>query len=138
MSLVTTFDPPVAGFRAKAALYTGRVLSGLFVAFMIFDVGIKLSGLPIVDETMAQLGWPSGYGPSLAGLEAVFTALYLFRRTSALGAVLMTGVLGGAVATHLRVGSPLFSHVLFGVYLGALMWGGLYLRDPRVRAVSPL
>ena len=70
-------------------------------------------------------------------MELVFVALYLFPRTAVLGAVLMTGVLGGATAAHVRIDDPLFSHILFGVYLGAFMWGGLWLRDPRLRALAP-
>ena len=74
----------------------------------------------------------------LGTLLLVCTLFYLFPRTAVLGAILLTGYLGGAVATHVRVGSPLFSHVLFGVYLGVMMWGGLYLREPRLRALVPL
>lgn len=121
--------------RASTAVWTGRVLTGLFALFMAMDVGIKLARLPVVDETMAQLGWPAGLGFWIGVMELVFTALYLIPRTAPLGAVLMTGVLGGAVATHVRVGDPLFSHILFGVYLGGVMWLGLWLRDPRVRAL---
>lgn len=122
----------------KPMVWTGRVLSTLFVLFMVFDVTIKLIGLPIVDETMAQLGWPAGMGLMIRVLEAACLALYLYPRTSVLGAVLMTGVLGGAVATHVRVDSPLFSHILFGVYLGLAMWGGLWLRDERLRGLFPV
>lgn len=122
----------------KPMVWTGRVLSTLFVLFMVFDVAIKLIGLPIVDETMAQLGWPAGMGLMIGVLEAACLALYLYPRTAVLGAVLMTGVLGGAVATHVRIDNPLFSHVLFGVYLGLFMWGGLWLRDERLRGLFPL
>jgi hypothetical protein len=105
---------------------------------MLFDIAIKLSGLPIVAETQRALGWPVELTPLLALIEAVLLALYLFPRTSVLGAVLLTGLFGGTVAAHLRVGDPLFSHVLFGVYLALFMWGGLHLREPRLRALLPL
>lgn len=122
----------------RLATWAGRGLTGVFTLFMAFDIGIKLARLPIVGETMTQLGWPPQFGFGIGVLELACLALYLFPRTALLGAVLMTGVLGGALATHLRIGSPLFSHVLFGAYLGAFMWGGLILRDPRVRSVFPV
>ena len=137
---MTTIDAPTParpGGRATRAEWCGRVLSGLFVLFMAMDIALKLANLPVVDETMAQLGWPAGSGRLIGVVELVAVALYLFPRTATLGAVTMTAVLGGAVATHLRVGSPLFSHVLFGVYLGLVMWGGLWLRDARLRTVLP-
>lgn len=119
-------------------VWTGRVLSALFVLFMVMDVTLKLLNLPIVDETMKRLGWGPGYGPLIGGIELVAVALYLIPRTSLSGAVLMTGVFGGAIATHVRVGDPLFSHILFGVYLALFMWGGLWLRDLGLRAVFPI
>jgi hypothetical protein len=96
--------------------------------------------LPIVAETSAQLGWPSDSATIylLGALLLGSTLLYAVPRTALLGAILLTGYLGGAVATHVRIGSPLFSHILFGVYIGILVWGGLWLRDPRVRALMPL
>jgi hypothetical protein len=96
--------------------------------------------LPVVAEASAQLGWPADRGTVtlLATLLLGSTLLYAIPRTSVLGAILLTGYLGGAVATHVRVGSPLFSHVLFGVYLGVIVWAGLWLRDPRLRALIPL
>jgi hypothetical protein len=130
----------MASQPGKAALWAGRVLSGLAVAFFAMDAGMKLANLPVVAETSAQLGWPSDPG-TIRMLGVVLlgsTLLYAIPRTSVLGAILLTGYLGGAVATHVRVGSPLFSHVLFGVYLGIIVWGGLWLRDPRLRALLPL
>ncbi|TIX43892.1 MAG: DoxX family protein [Mesorhizobium sp.] len=121
------------------ALWAGRVLSAVIVLFMIFDGVIKLPPLEIVTQTMVQLGWPADANVSrmLGIIGLVSTVLYALPRTSVLGAILLTAYLGGAVATHVRIGSPLFSHILFGVYLGAILWGGLYLRDPRVRALFP-
>jgi len=89
-------------------------------------------------ETTARLGWPVGSVVPLGIVLLLATGLYVFPRTSMLGAILLTGYLGGAVATHLRLQSPLFSHTLFGVYLGIAAWAGLYLRDPRLRALLPL
>lgn len=124
---------------SSRALWAGRVLSAVVVLFMIFDGVIKLPPLEIVTQTMVQLGWPANANVSrmLGIIGLVSTALYVLPRTSVLGAILLTAYLGGAVATHLRIGSPLFSHILFGVYLGAILWGGLYLRDPRVRGLFP-
>ncbi|MER8953210.1 DoxX family protein [Mesorhizobium sp. M0833] len=124
---------------SSRALWAGRVLSAVVVLFMIFDGVIKLPPLEIVTQTMVQLGWPANANVSrmLGIIGLVSTALYALPRTSVLGAILLTAYLGGAVATHVRIGSPLFSHILFGVYLGAILWGGLYLRDPRVRGLFP-
>src|SRR4051812_43320484 len=113
--------------------WTGRVLSGIPVLFLAFDVAIKLAGVPAVAEASEKLGLPADLAPALALLLASCLALYLVPRTAVLGAVLLTGYLGGAVLTHVRVGDPLFSHTLFPVYVGALLWTGLYLRDARVR-----
>jgi hypothetical protein len=126
------------GGTPRAMLWAGWVLSGIFILFMIFDVTIKLIRLPVVAETMGQLGWPPAMGFVIGVIEAIILVLYVVPRTSVLGAVLMTAVLGGAVATHLRIGSPLFSHVLFGVYLGLFAWGGLWLRDGRLQRLFPL
>jgi len=121
----------------RTMVWTGWALSAVFVLFMIMDVTVKLIGLPVVAQTMAPLGWtPDRMGP-IGPIELAALVLYVFPRTGVLGAILMTGVMGGAVATHMRVGDPLFSHVLFGVYLGLFAWGGLWLRDARLRAVLP-
>lgn len=123
----------------KAARNTGWALSGLLIAFLIFDGSIKLIPLQVVLDTSAQLGLPAD--PTSARILGVLTLgcalLYAIPRTSVLGAILLTAYLGGAIATHFRIGSPLFSHLLFGVYLGLFAWGGLWLRDHRVRAMIP-
>jgi hypothetical protein len=121
----------------RAQTITGWVLSGLFTAFMLFDAGIKLARLPIVEETGKQIGLPAGSGFPIGVGEALLLALYLFPRTSVLGAVLFTGLFGGTAATHWLAGNPLPSHILFGVYLGVFAWGGLWLRDARLREVFP-
>ena len=118
----------------------GYVMSGLVIAFMVLDGGMKLVPFDVVIKSTAELGYPPS--PSLMrglGVVAlVCTALYAWPRTAVLGAILLTAYMGGTVATHLRVGNPLFSHMLFGVYLAVMVWGGLYLRDARVRALLPL
>jgi hypothetical protein len=120
---------------SKFALRTGWVLSGLVIAFLLMDVTMKLLALPVVTEASAALGWPDDAGTArlLGALLLSITVLYAVRRTSILGAILLTGYLGGAVATHARIGSPLFTHILFGVYLGVLAWAGLYLRNQKLR-----
>ena len=137
MTLVTVPDV-LATARAGAAVWLGRLLTGLFTAFMIFDIGIKLSGLPIVEETGAQLGLPAGSAGGIAIMEAAIVVLYLVPRTALLGAVLIAALMGGTAATHFVAGSPLFSHILFGVYLAVVAWGGLWLRDPKVREIFPV
>lgn len=139
MTLMTaTAAARPGGTTTRTQLWAGRILTGVFTLFMVFDVTIKLLGLPAVDETMARMGWPQALSWNIGLMELVFVALYLHPRTALLGAVLMTGLLGGAVATHVRIADPLFSHVLFGVYLGAVMWGGLLLRDVRLRGLFPI
>jgi hypothetical protein len=123
---------------AQAMRRTGWALTGLFVLFMLLDITIKWLDLAIVDEAMLQLGYPRGVGFWIGVLETILLVLYVVPRTSVLGAILFMGVFGGAIASHLRVGDPLLSHDLFGVYLGAVMWGGLWLRDPALRAVFPV
>jgi hypothetical protein len=123
--------------QSKAMLWAGYVISGLVVLFLLFDAGIKLVELDIVKQTMAELGYPSDVAFGLGILTLICTLLYVVPQTSVLGAILLTGYMGGAIATHLRVGSPVFSHLLFGGYLGLMIWGGLFLRDPKLRALIP-
>jgi hypothetical protein len=124
---------------SRTALWAGRCASGLAVLFLVFDAAIKLVPLDVVLETMAPLGWPQSAEMArlLGALTLLCALLYAMPGTSVLGAILLTGYLGGAVATHLRVGSPLLTHTLFGVYLGLFVWGGLFLRDARLRALIP-
>jgi len=130
-----TTDQTAAVFTK--AMWTGRLMSGLVVLFLLLDGAMKLVPLDIVIETSAQLGLPASLARTLGILTILCTVLYAIPKTSVLGAILLTAYLGGAIATHARVGSPLFTHVLFGVYLGFLVWGGLYLSDPRLRALIP-
>lgn len=120
-----------------AGLWAGRVMSGLFVLFMLPDIAIKLLRFPIVDAMMSTLGYSPGVGFQIGVLELGLLVLYLLPGTRVLGAILFTALFGGAIASHLRVGDPWFSHVLFGVYLGGFAWGGLWLRDPALRALFP-
>jgi hypothetical protein len=116
----------------------GRAVSALAIVFLTFDVAIKLVQLPVVGETLAQLGYAPELGLTIGLVELVCLVLYVVPRTAVLGAILWTAVLGGGIASHLRVDSPLFSHILFGVYLGLFVWGGLYLRSARLRELLPL
>lgn len=127
-----------AGTTPKTMTWAGWALTGLFALFMTFDIAIKLLDLQVVRDTLAALGYPPHLGRLIGVIELVCLALYLNPRTAVLGAVLFTAVMGGAVATHLRLDNPLFSHTLFGVYLGLFLWGGLWLRDARLRSLFPL
>ena len=123
----------------KAPYWIGWGLSGLVIAFMTMDFTMKLLALPVVLQASGALGYVGAdMARELGAISLVCTVLYAWPRTAVLGAVLLTAIMGGAVASHLRVGSPLFSHVLFGAYLGAMLWGGLWLRDARLRALLPL
>lgn len=124
---------------SRTMAWIGYALTGLFSVFMLgASITPKLLHLPVVEETMSQLGWPPGYGLIIGVIELACLVLYLVPRTSVLGAALMMGLLGGAMATQIRVGNPLFSHILFSLYLGLFMWGGLWLRNPRLRDLFPI
>jgi hypothetical protein len=135
MSTTITETVPVS----TPARWLGRVLSGLVIVFLLFDGAIKLVPWPVVTETMDKMGYGSSetLARSLGIITIVCTVLYSIPPTSILGAILLTGYLGGAMASHVRIGSPLFSHTLFGLYLGLMVWGGLWLRDPALRAWLP-
>jgi DoxX-like family len=119
-------------------LWVGRVMSGVAVLFLLFDATIKVLGVPAAVEGTKQLGYPESVIVPLGVLQLLLLAIYLIPRTSVLGAILWTGYLGGAIATHVRVGSPLFTHLLFPIYVALLLWGGLWLRDERLRVLLPL
>ncbi len=138
MSISRTLSSAALKAPASAlgpALWAGRALSFVVVAFLLLDGVMKLIDLPVVGETLQQLGYLPSLARGLGVLTVGIGVLYAIPRTAFLGAVLLTGLLGGAMATHLRVGSPIFSHLLFGLYVGLLAWVGLYLRDPRLRAL---
>jgi hypothetical protein len=137
---MTTHHDDTSAARASfgsAQLWTGRALTGLAVAFLALDGVMKLVQPKEVVAATTQLGWPADPAvlTSLGVVLLAATALYAIPRTAVLGAILLTGYFGGAVATHVRIGSPLFSHILFGVYLGVFVWGGLWLRSTRLRAL---
>jgi hypothetical protein len=110
-------------------------MSGLAVLFLLFDSTTKLLGVEAVIKAAAQIGYPPSTMLPIGLILLVCVVVYLIPRTAVLGAVLLTGYLGGAVATHVRVGDPLMSHILFPIYFAVLIWGGLYLRDRRVHAL---
>lgn len=119
---------------SKSRLWTSRIMSGLVILFMLFDGIYKL--MPpdeIVKASIDELGYAEHHLPIMGILALLATVIYIIPATSVLGAVLLTGYFGGAIATHVRVDNPLFSHILFPVYLAVLMWGGIWLRDQRVR-----
>ncbi len=116
--------------------WIGFAMSAVVVLFLLMDAGMKLAAVQPVLEAGEQIGFPGAeMARRLGALLLICTLLYVYPRTSLIGAILVTGFLGGAVATHVRLGNPLFTHVLFGVYVGVLMWGGLLLRDARVKAL---
>jgi hypothetical protein len=122
---------------SKPMRYIGWTLTGLFTAFMVMDVGMKLARLQVVEQAGQQLGLPAGSGLPIGVMEGVILALYLFPRTAVLGAVLVTALMGGTAATHVIAGNPWPSHILFGPYLAVFAWGGLWLRDAKLRALFP-
>ncbi|QNI35952.1 DoxX family protein [Edaphobacter albus] len=123
---------------SKTRLYTGYVLSTLAIFFLVMDACMKFTTNPQVIAAQTQLGWPMQLSPAIAILALICTALYALPATSVLGALLLTGYLGGAIALHLRVDNPLFSHTLFPVYVALFIWGGLWLRNATLREVLPL
>ena len=124
--------------QGKVQTIAGWTLTGLFTAFMVMDVGMKLARLPIVEQTGQQLHLPAGSGLPIGIAEAVIVILYLVPRTAVLGAVLIAALMGGTAGVHLVNGNPWPSHILFGPYLAVFAWGGLWLRDARLRALIPI
>lgn len=129
---------PTTRASSKRQLWTGRVLSSIAVLFLAFDsIGKLVQVQPVIDGTL-QLGYPRDIVFTLGVILLSCVVAYVIPRTSVLGALLLTAYLGGAVATHVRVENPLFTHVLFPTYLAAFLWGGLILRDARLRAFLPI
>jgi hypothetical protein len=127
-------------FNSRTALWIGRILSGLAVVFLLVDGAIKLVPIQPVIDSLRELGYPptESLARFLGVLTLVCTLLYAWPRTALLGAVLLTGLMGGAIASHLRLGDPLLSHTLFGLWLGLFLWAGLWLRDGRLRRLMPV
>jgi hypothetical protein len=134
MTIVTETVPV-----SNPARWIGRILSGLVIVFLMIDGAIKLVPWPIVTETMDRMGYGSSDAlmRGLGAITIVCTVLYAIPPTSILGAILLTGYLGGAIASHVRIDSPLFTHTLFGLYLGLMLWGGLWLRDRNLQTLIP-
>ncbi|MGB7258884.1 MAG: DoxX family protein [Pseudolabrys sp.] len=127
-----------AGLNSGKATWAGRIISGIVIAFMIFDGGILAMALDFVTKGMAEFGIPADFARPLGIVALVCTALYAVPSTSVFGAILLTGFLGGAIATHLHGADPLMPHVLMALVIGLFVWGGLWLRNPRLRALVPL
>ena len=123
---------------SKKKLWAGGIISALAILFLLFDSIIKLIAIDPVVESFAQLGYPLSLALGIGLVELVCLVAYVIPRSSVLGAILLTGYLGGAVATHVRVGSPFLTHTFFPIYVGVLIWGGLFLREDRLRALIPL
>jgi len=122
---------------AKRRSIAGYVLTGLVAAFLAFDTVMKLLQLAPAVQGTTELGYPAGTVVVIGAIELVCLVLYLIPPTSVLGALLLTGYLGGAIATHVRIGSPLPTHTLFPIYVALMVWGGLYLRESRLRELLP-
>jgi hypothetical protein len=119
-------------------IWVGRILSALAILFLSFDTIVKVLRLSVAIEGTTQLGYPESTVFVIGIIQLVCLVLYVIPQTSVFGAILFTGYLGGAIATHLRIGSPLFTHILFPIYVAVLIWGGLYAREPRLRAMVPI
>ncbi|MDQ3427783.1 MAG: DoxX family protein, partial [Gemmatimonadota bacterium] len=122
---------PVSRTRQRA----GLIMTVVAVLFLLFDSVIKVMRVAPAVEGTVQLGYPATAVLGIGIIQLVCLVTYVLPRTAVLGAILLTGYLGGAVATHVRIGSPLLTHILFPVYVAVLIWGGLYLRDERLRAL---
>jgi hypothetical protein len=120
---------------SNKAIWASRIMGGIAVLFMLFDAIIHIMRIAPVEQASQQLGFAPELAVALGAIELLLVIAYLIPRTSIVGAILLTGYFGGAIAANLRIGSPLFSHILFPVYLAILLWGALYLRDKRVREI---
>jgi DoxX-like family len=129
---------PTATQGSRGRLWSGRAMSGLPALFLLLDAAMKLEKPPFVVRATEELGYPEGVIRTLGVILLGCTVLYLVPRTAVLGAILLTAYLGGAVATQVRVGNPLFTHVLSPVYFCVLLWGGLVLRDELLRQLIPM
>lgn len=123
---------------SKSRLYIGYTFTALSLLFLVMDASFKFTSSPQVVQAQTQLGFPMQLTPAIGALALVCTALYAIPATTVLGALLLTGYLGGAIALHLRVDNPLWTHTLFPIYIALFLWGGIWLRDPRLRRVFPV
>jgi hypothetical protein len=123
---------------SKAARWTSYIMSGIVILFMLMDSIMKFVKPTEVIEGTLALGFNESHLTTLGSLGLISTLLYIYPRTAILGAVLLTGYFGGAMATHVRLNNPLFTHILFTGYLGIMMWGGLWLRNLKLRELFPV
>jgi hypothetical protein len=135
LNFTPTFPEAAPAGVTRTSIWTGRVVTGIISVLLAMDAGLKVFMLGPAVEGTAQLGYPPNIVFPLGLIQAVSLVLYLTPRTSVLGAVLWTGYLGGAVATHVRLDNPLFTHTLSPIYVAIMLWGGLWLRDRRLRNV---
>ena len=123
---------------SKSRLWTGRILSILAILFLLFDGVMKLFHPLPVTKAMTQLGFPPHLSVPIGIILLICTALYALPTTSVLGSILLTGYLGGAVVSQMRIGASLFGSTLFPIYFAVLLWAGIYLREPRLRTLIPV
>jgi hypothetical protein len=126
------------GVESKKMLWTGRIVSGVITVLLLLDAVMKVLQVPQVMEGTVKVGFPAGTVRPIGIILLVCLICYVIPRTSVLGAILLTGYLGGAVATNVRISTPLFSYTLIPMYVGVLVWGGLFLRDEQLRALIPV
>ena len=131
-----SYAAPSPRIRTNKSVIAGRIISGIITALLLADASIKfVTNNPALVEATKQLGYQPSTMPVIGTVLLLCVLLYAIPRTSVFGALLLTGYLGGAVATHVRVGNPLFSHILFPTYVAVMVWGGLYLRSEKLRAL---
>jgi|SRR5580692_50351 hypothetical protein len=124
--------------ESKKMLWTGRAISGLITVLLLMDAVMKIAQVAPVMEGTVKVGYPASAVLPIGIILLLCLICYVIPRTAVLGAILLTGYLGGAVATNFRISTPLFSYILVPVYVGVLVWGGLFLQDERLRALIPL
>jgi hypothetical protein len=124
--------------NTKTVIWTGRIMSGVMIAFFLFDGGIQLLAFDFVTKGMAEFGISPDLARPLGAIMLFATLLYAIPQTAVLGAILLTAELGGAIATHLRDTTPVLAHNIFAIAMGAMVWGGLWLRDPHLQKLMPL
>src|SRR5688572_5508648 len=134
-TIETTINAPAV---SKGRLWTARIMGGLVIAFMLMDSIFKFIPNEQVTAGTVELGYQAHHIPVMGVLGFISIVLFIFNRTQVLGAVLLTGYFGGAIATHVRLDNPLFSHILFPVYLGILAWGSIYLKNENLRRLFPI
>ena len=137
-SAITAQFTPRESTAPTRRAWPGWTISGVIVAFLAFDIVTKFLRPPQVMEAFARTGWPTELSIPIGAILLVCTVLYMIPRVSVLGAAFLTAYLGGAVAANLRLEEPLFTHTLFPVYFGLLVWIGLWLREPKLRGIFPL